>query len=619
MNIRKIFRLSFVALGMLSVGLFASAQPKNIQSSIDLQNVTDDKVSVAVSVDKIKTETIEYMIPKIVPGTYAVYNFGKYIDSFRAFDKKGNLLAVTKTDDNTWKIEKAKNLSKITYLVNDTYDIEDEHDIFSPGGTNILAGQNYVLNLFGFVGYFEGLSEIPYEITVLHPANLYGSTALEDTDQSATADLFKFDRYFTVSDNPIQYASPDTLSFKLNDIKVELSVYSKNKVHHAEELKAPMEKMMQAQKKFLGDINSTKTYSILLYLSESNETDAQGFGALEHHNSTMVVLPEESDLDYLVQAMVDVVSHEFFHTLTPLTVHSEEIHYFDFNKPKMSQHLWMYEGVTEYFANLFQVREGLIDDANFYDRMMEKLYNSLNFNDSIPFTEMSKNILTEPYKENYQNVYEKGAIIGLCIDVLIREKSDGKEGILDLMKKLSAQYGANKPFKDDVLFDEITALSYPEVGVFLKEHVGDSQPIPYADIFDKVGVAFANVEKEGGFFIDGRVPYITVNQDDQSLFFVPYATENNALKAWQIESGDVIKTINGMAYNLANVYDLIEVSTTWKAGDDIELVVVRNGENLTLKSKIVLPMIEVTVLKNQDLQPDDTRLKIRKAWLGQQP
>ena len=45
-----------------------------------------------------------------------------------------------------------------------------------------------------------------------------------------------------------------------------------------------------------------------------------------------------------------------FSTLfSPLSVHSEEIHSFDFNEPNMSMHLWMYEGVTEYFANLFQV------------------------------------------------------------------------------------------------------------------------------------------------------------------------------------------------------------------------------------------------------------------------
>jgi predicted metalloprotease with PDZ domain len=60
--------------------------------------------------------------------------------------------------------------------------------------------------------------------------------------------------------------------------------------------------------------------------------------------------------------MKDVVSHEFFHIVTPLTIHSKEIHYFDYNSPKMSN-LWMYEGVTEYFA-IFSNQSSLILKKN---------------------------------------------------------------------------------------------------------------------------------------------------------------------------------------------------------------------------------------------------------------
>jgi predicted metalloprotease with PDZ domain len=74
----------------------------------------------------------------------------------------------------------------------------------------------------------------------------------------------------------------------------------------------------------------------------------KGFGALEP-TATTVVLPEL--IKELVKSMMDVVSHEFFHIVTPLSIHSKEIQYFDYNT-KMSEHLWMYEGVTEYFANL---------------------------------------------------------------------------------------------------------------------------------------------------------------------------------------------------------------------------------------------------------------------------
>lgn len=56
----------------------------------------------------------------------------------------------------------------------------------------------------------------------------------------------------------------------------------------------------------------------------------------------------------------------------------------------MSQHLWMYEGGTEYFANLFQIQEGLINKDEFLKRIGEKIMNSKNYNDTMPFTVMSK-------------------------------------------------------------------------------------------------------------------------------------------------------------------------------------------------------------------------------------
>jgi predicted metalloprotease with PDZ domain len=34
---------------------------------------------------------------------------------------------------------------------------------------------------------------------------------------------------------------------------------------------------------------------------------------------------------------------------------------------------------------------------------------------------------------SYINVYQKGALIGMCIDIIIREKN-GEKGILDLMQ-----------------------------------------------------------------------------------------------------------------------------------------------------------------------------------------
>ena len=437
---------------------------EEIKVAIDLNLVKDDKVMVTITPPAIKTSEIVFHIPKTVPGTYSADNYGKLIDDLKAFDKKGNELTTTKTDDNSWKINNSNTLDKITYWVNDTYDIEGSggfgKEIFSPAGSNILEGKNFVINTHCFIGYFDDKKEITYNVTIKHPASLFGATSLVDLDKSDTSDNFITARYFDLGDNPIMYSAPDYETFTVDGMEILFSVYSPNGKHSAKELLPSLEKTMRAQKAFLGSINSNKRYSVLLYLSDMKKKDAKGFGALEHHSCTTVVFPEMMPKDALGEQLKDVVSHEFFHTVTPLSIHSKEIQYFDYNNPKMSKHLWMYEGVTEYFANLFQVNQGLITPDAFYLRMVGKINQASKMNDTMPFTEMSANVLDAPYKDQYLNVYEKGALIGMCVDIIIREKSNGERGILDLMKKLSKEYGPSKPFNDDELFAKITSLTY---------------------------------------------------------------------------------------------------------------------------------------------------------------
>ena len=317
--------------------------------------------------------------------------------------------------------------------------------------------------------------------------------------------------------------------------------------------------------------------------------DAHGFGALEHPTSTTVVLPESMPKDKLVESMKDVVSHEFFHIVTPLTIHSKEIQYFDYNAPKMSEHLWMYEGVTEYFANLFQINQGLIDEAEFYTRIADKIEQAKGLNDTMSFTVMSKNILEQPYKDQYLNVYQKGALIGMCIDIIIREKSNGERGILDLMHKLSEEYGVEKPFNDNELFDKITKLTYPEVGEFLKTYVAGTTPIPYDQYLAKVGVTKASEQKAGSVFLKGQVPYIGIDPQTKQISVRP-----------DLEP-----------YSLDNIYDLIGESENWKENDPITVQIKRAGKDETIKGTVKLPYEESETFKATDASKE----KLRNAWL----
>lgn len=610
---KKHFFLLVLTLGLgLNQAQAQTKKPTPITVQIDLVNIVDDKVTVTLLTPKFTKDEVVFNIPKIIPGTYSVDDYGKFIENVSAFDAAGKTLAVEKKDDNSWGIKNGTKLAKITYQVNDTYDVENTHKIFSPAGTNIEAGKNILVNTHGFVGYFTGYNENPYQVKVLHPQSLWGATSMTDLDASESSDVFELSRYAELVENPIMYSKKDVSTFTIQGMDILISVYSPNGTHTAESLSADMKRMMNAQKTFLGLFNANKKYSVLIYLSDmQNENDAHGFGALEHPTCTTVVMPEAMGKDELAEQLKDVVSHEFFHIVTPLTIHSNEIHYFDFNSPKMSQHLWMYEGVTEYFANLFQVNQGLIDETEFYSRMAGKINNASNMNDTMSFTTMSANVLVEPYKEQYLNVYEKGALIGMCLDIIIREESQGKRGILDLMQKLSAKYGAQKPFNDQELFATITALTYPSVGEFLATYVAGETPIPYETYFAKMGVTKKVMQVAGNPFIKDQRPLITVNPETKEIIVLPANPLNSFFTELGLESGDVILAINDTNYNLDNIYDMIMASEGWNQDDAISVRIRRADKNQVIQGKVKLPMED----RDGFEATNNNLIKLKEAWL----
>ena len=617
MNARFLCFLSCLLL-CLSVAFSATtsivAQSK-IKATLDLVSVKDDKVHVTLSAPASGAETLIFQMPRIIPGTYVVADYGRYVEKLTATDIDGKELVVEKKDVNTWIINNAERLQTVSYLVNDTYDSEEGNPfdgksttIFSPAGMNILADKNYMLNLFGFVGYFRGYTELPYELNITHPEDLYASTALIDEDANVGADRFTVTRYAEVVDNPIMYSVPDTVNFVVDGMEVLLSIYSpNNKQLTAEFFRKDIEQMVVAQKTFLGKINDTRKYAILVYIAAS-ANDATGFGALEHNSSTTVVFGEFLKSENLVH----VIAHEFFHTLTPLHIHSKEIHDFDFNDPSMSAHLWMYEGITEYFSHLFQVNQGLITEDIFFKTMASnEVVSKKYFKDNLSFTEMSKNILIPTYKAQYLNVYKKGALLAMCMDITLRKKSNGEKGILDLMGQLREIYGPYKAFDDAALIPKVTELAGKELGDFIQKHIVAGKPVKYTKYLQLVGVKKSVVRQPEEFvFLVNRQPHIKIDTSVKKVFVIN-TEQNNFFEALGVQVNDELLEINGAAFDASNYMSVIMLGMGLKEDSPMVLKVKRENEILELKGVVKL---------NYKITPgyefkDSKKESLKNAWL----
>jgi predicted metalloprotease with PDZ domain len=613
----KFKQFLFLLIAGITSQAFADGGNDMYSYKVDITSVKDDKVKITLVPPKITTDEVIFKMPKMVPGTYKIYDFGRFVSNFSVNCPTNTNCNPTRIDDNSWKISNATKIISIEYYVEDTWDTEiKENKIFEPAGTEIDNGKCFVFNNHGFFGYFEGMTKKGYEVEVTRPDNFYASTGLTFTSNK-NVDHFTTRDYDQLVDSPIMYTVPDTTFIQVGNCKVLVSVYNEPKSVVSSKVAEWIGSILDAQQNFLGGKLPVDKYAFLIYVPSEVEF---GGGALEHNNSSMYFMPFYGE-EYFQQIMKDVSAHEFFHIVTPLTLHSEEIHSFDFSNPKMSEHLWLYEGMTEYNAHLVQVRSGLITMEAYFDNIIEKMDYADTFNDTLPFTTMSKGCLGI-YEDQYINVYQKGALINMCLDILIIKNSNGKKNLRDVIAALSDKFGASRAFKDDQLFDEIEKLTYPEVRKFLDLYVAGPNKIPYAEILNIVGLDFAAGGKQNVVDPGFDVQYINYDQAQDKFYIMSdeYITETG--KKMKIQSGDFINKINGKELNLSNIGDVLGgFYQTAKTGDKIEYEMLRKKGSKTKKVKLKGVVGSTTMDLDKKLyvveNPSADQIMFRKAWINQ--
>jgi predicted metalloprotease with PDZ domain len=565
--------------------------------TIDLSDTASHTFNITLFPEQLTDKNKIYQFASSAPGTYELMDIGKYVKSFHAFDNTGKEIPTKQISTNQWEISTPTQTKKLEYSVSDTWhSITKTHAIYLMSGTS-LEKDNSLINPHCLLGYFEGMQSEPVYVKINHPADWEIGTALTQNSEG----YYVADTYDRIVDSPILLGRLSEAETKIGKCLIKIFTYSKTDMVKSSDILASVTDILNAEDKFTKGL-PVDHYTFLFHFE--NVTN----GAWEHSYSSEYIY-QEQPIEELVQGTLHgFIAHEFFHIITPLNIHSQLVEPFNFVNPVMSQHLWFYEGTTEWAAWILQLRAGLMSLDDYLKGMRMQLMTSEYFRKDLSLRDLSINAYKFP--DQYQNIYQKGPVTAALLDIEILKLSGGKKGLREVILDLSKKYGVHKTFDEDKFFDEIASMTYPEIKIFIDKYIIHAEPLPLKKYFSWLGIDYLELK---GIDTTRFELGFGIGVAGQRIVIASVPDTNTTL----MRTGDIINKVYDTPVTIETAQAAFMQLHGKKPGDEIKLVLTRDGKDFDVFWKLVPAQKKhyFEVLSS----PTPDQLALREAWMKNLP
>ena len=453
---------------------------------INLRDRSDDTFKVRMFVDDLTPDNAVFQFPATTPGTYDIHDIGRFVMDFRAYSENHSKLETVRISTNQWKLLDPENTRIVEFEVKETFDTPvNEYPIYTMAGTS-MENNHTLLNAFDVLCYPTGLKERDFYLQVDYPSNWVVGTSLQ---KDANGFYFATD-FDKLVDNPLLFGFLTSASSTVAGAEVNIFTYSKGNLIQSSQIMTDISFILDDANAFLKGLPVDR-YSFLYFFDDQQN----GGGALEHSYSSVYVLGDQPYSPAHGLFLRNISAHEFFHVVTPLNIHSEIIEDFNFAVPTPSEHLWLYEGVTEWAAHMMQFRNNHIDITTLLSRMGSKKgaadWYNINNNGPMSLSQMALTCYNTGALQ-FGNVYNKGALVAALLDIRLLELSGGTKGLREVILQLIDTYGPENAFSEENFYTDLAVMTgYPtEVNDFLTKYVKGTDPLPMVEYFEKIGITF---------------------------------------------------------------------------------------------------------------------------------
>jgi predicted metalloprotease with PDZ domain len=467
---------------------------------------------------------------------YQIRDFAYRVSDFRATSASGSPLSVRRMDKETWRIES---------LSAGQGEIRIEYASFwddpGPFGTQ-LNEEHAFLNLAMVLCY---IPERRGEDALLRFGDLpqgwrVGVELPRGGAEPGGDAAYEAPNYDALVDAPVEIGRFDAWSFSAANRTIRVVLHGDVVDHGA--LTRMLSEIVDYETRLMGDAPFPE-YTFLLHLGQN-----YGGGGMEHSNCTAISVGSFA-------ALANVSAHEFFHLWNVKRIRPQSLEPVDYTREMWTPSLWFAEGVTSTYAAYTLERTGIWSHAQFLADLGSQITelesrparNWQSAEESSLDTWFDKYPLYErpDFSISY---YNKGQLLGIALDISIRDATDNRASLDDVMRRMNEEYAQRGRFYADsggieTAVEEVVraanAGASSDFSGFFKRYVSGTEELPFADLLSRAGLA---LKTEG----ETRAALgFAVGRDSAGMPFVADLDLSSAAARVGIREGDAILSLDG--------------------------------------------------------------------------
>ena len=579
--------------------LSLSLQAQTNSYTISFDNAVHHEAIVKATFPEVKSKTLRVQMSRSSPGRYAIHEFAKNVYGFKATNGAGEPLEVKRDDPYSWIITNTDGTINVEYI------------LFANrgGGTYSQVDLTHAhLNIPATFMYAETLQERPIEITfdARKDLNWKVATQLKHKEDNT----FSAPNLYYFMDSPTEISDYQEREFQVDGQTVKFVLHDPNPDSDFDTYWERIQAIVLQEKAVFGEL---PTYDFGEYTFLACYAPNVSGDGMEHRNST-ILTDTETLAEGGMEWNIGTVSHEFFHSWNVERIRPADLEPFQFDQANMSNSLWFAEGFTSYYTNLILERAGVISAEDYvkglngtfnyvWNSPALQYFNPIEMSNQAPFVDAATSVDPVNRENMFISYYSYGSVLGLALDLSLREKDLNLDDFMQLMWK---RFG-----KTEVAYTveniEATLADYAGAEFaqdFFGKYIYKSNMPDYKNLFEQVGLQLNRATAK---------PYFGASFSETSNGLEISRNTFKGSPAYQadLDKGDLITSIDGIAMTSNDAFK--ELLSNKNIDDVLQVTFERFGEEYKTEVRLTAdPTFTIAIDNNAKKEA----VKAREAWLA---